>query len=208
MLTFALPILSLLATAPQVDKDAIAALPPLSESASTKLDVTSLTATAAWKSLDPSWSQATDFEAQDLRLGKLRVTRLMPRLLSPHGVLPVEGADRVITSRRGKVLRTKIGQPLLVTGQFSLPQERALLRAIGSVRGGVLTSQTAIQVRGLARPVFFASDRGIRPAWRVRVPTLRLQDARDVWVDADSGDILRQEPVARFHTAVTTEVQP
>jgi MYXO-CTERM domain-containing protein len=110
----------------------------------------------------------------------------------------VEGADRVVVFRDGKAVRARRGAPLAARNAFVLSAGEATVAAVPHVRGSLLVDPTVERVGGFARKVWLAEDGGLRAAWRVRVPTYRLADLSDVWVDAETGAVLKKSAVARF----------
>jgi hypothetical protein len=148
----------------------------------------------AWLSDDPGFRGATDLTVRAQRFGDRFVARVTPSV----GEVPVEGGDRVLVIDARGVRHTGGRASLRPTGAFRLPEHEALVVAVAAVPGSLLGDVTVERVSGLGRRVWLATSTGLRPAWRVRVPTWRLQDLSDVWVDAEDGDVIKRARIARL----------
>lgn len=147
----------------------------------------------AWRAVDPELEAAQGLQVRVRRFGKRVVARATPLI---EGV-PVEGADRVLVVQ-GRRLRAELRATLQPRGAFRLTPEQATAQAASHVPGALFVDATVERVGGFARPLWLAEAGGLRAAYRVRVPTLALRELSDVWVDAQSGQILRRERVARL----------
>jgi MYXO-CTERM domain-containing protein len=151
----------------------------------------------SWLLTDAAFTNASDVSVKARRVGKRFVARVTPIVAG----VAVEGADRVVVVGDDGVRQVEgTGQSLTPMGSFRLPSHEAMLAAFSSVSGGIVGDVTVERVDGFARQVWLASPAGLRPAWRVRVPTWQLADLRDVWVDAVDGSIIKSQPVASLGT--------
>jgi len=141
---------------------------------------------------DPTLARASDLVIQAFRFGDARVLRAVAVL---DGV-PVEGADRRLTVDRTRGARFFAGTPLKTSGAFVLSPEEAVAVGALSARGAVFTDVTVENTAALAHRVYLARGDHVVATWRVRIPTLRITDAIDVWVDAETGAILKERRVA------------
>lgn len=189
---------------------ALAALAPLSASAESGLhqlkahlalmdgtwDVSrakSLMTSQAWTRFDPELRRAADLKVSVRHIGQRVWVRAVPVV---DGKM-VEGADRRFVLGQGGI---EIAPPkaLETSGRFLLSAEQATARAAEQVPTSLFVDPTVERVGAFARPVWVSFGEQIRAAYRVRVPTFQLRDLADVWVDAETGDILRLQKVAKF----------
>jgi hypothetical protein len=155
-----------------------------------------------WLDLDPTWTKAVDADARFWTFGDRKVLRIRPFLQAPGGPVVVEGADRIVTFAATRVADLHIAAPLTPTGRFSLTNAEAVAHALAATPASLLRVAQARDARALARPTWLTVDKSVRPAWRVRVPTLRLQDLTDLWIDAETGAVLRRQPAAQSFAGV------
>jgi MYXO-CTERM domain-containing protein len=147
--------------------------------------------------LDPALAAADDARVRTHKIGVLDIVRVTPIVDGAR----VEGADRVIVKKHGEIVRTRGDRPLNKLSGFDVSEGWATVAATNSVRGSLIQDATVERASGLARRVWLSTDSGLRAAWRVRVPTWRLRDLSDVWVDAQTGEVLKRLAVARFQDA-------
>lgn len=150
----------------------------------------------AWRDLDPTLAAATSLE---VKVRRFRGTTLLRATPSIAGV-PVQGADRTVVVRDGKVVRGQVRTALVPRSTFVLSGGEAVAAAAERVPDNLFTDPTVERLGGLAQKVWLARGDGLRAAWRVRVPTFSLRTLSDVWVDAESGAILYRQLVARFQS--------
>jgi uncharacterized protein (TIGR03382 family) len=157
-----------------------------------------------WLDVDAAFAPADDVRVRAVRFGGDEphvVVRATPVVLG-H---PVEGADRILVVDEAGVRSVQgTGRSLAPLGTFVVAAHEATATAFAAVAGAVVKDATVERVDGFARAVWRAVDAGLVPAWRVRVPTWRLEDLADVWVDARTGAVLQRMPVARFGAPATT----
>ena len=154
----------------------------------------------AWLTTDPGLAGATDVRVRAHRTGPRFIARATPVV----GGVAVEGADRVIIVDAEGLRHVGGRAGLTPMGSFRLAELDATAIAIAGVKGSLIADATVERVSGLARKVWLATPTGLRPAWRVRVPTWSIQDLSDVWVDADTGAILKKQATARLGDVVPT----
>jgi hypothetical protein len=181
-------------TLPRLDLPAASAWRPSTVEAATRHMVQD----PSWLLTDAAFAHADDVTVKAHRIGSRFIVRITPIV---QGV-SVEGADRTVAIGADGVRQTDgVGQSLAPLGTFGVPSHEAMLTAFSSVAGGLVGDVTVERVDGFARQVWLASPAGLRPAWRVRVPTWQLADLRDVWVDAVDGSVIKSQPVARMGVA-------
>jgi MYXO-CTERM domain-containing protein len=150
---------------------------------------------ARWLAADPTFAGADDVVVRGQRVGEQIVVRAQPRVSG----IAVEGADRVVVVDSDGVSRIGSQARSLVPKQaFSLQAHDAVWSASAVVRGSMLTDVSVERVDGLAQQVWLSTSSGLRPAWRVRLPTWQLENLRDVWVDGSTGAVIKSEQVAHF----------
>jgi MYXO-CTERM domain-containing protein len=152
---------------------------------------------AAWLGSDPGFAGASDVTVRARRVGARFIVRATPVV----GGVPVEGADRVIVVDDQGLRHVGGRAPLQAQAAFRIAEHDATAIALAAVKGGLVTDGTVERVSGLARKVWVSTGNGLQPAWRVRVPTWRIQDLSDVWVDAGTGAILKKQATARLGEA-------
>jgi len=141
---------------------------------------------------DPTLVRASDLAIHAFSFGDARVVRVVP---SADGV-PVEGADRKILVDGKRRARFVPGAPLATTGRFDLSAVEAVAKGAERAHAPLFTDVTVEDTAFFARRVYLARGDHVRAAWRVRIPTFRVTDAKDVWVDAETGAILKERFVA------------
>ncbi|MCP4501865.1 MAG: MYXO-CTERM sorting domain-containing protein [Deltaproteobacteria bacterium] len=150
---------------------------------------------AVGRRIDPELQGADKLKINLHAIGAQQVVRVTPYL---NGV-EVEGADRILTYRDGSAQSwSRSSAALLEQHQFSKSAEHALLTAHQATPGSLFKDPTVERVNGFAKKVYLAQGKTLRPAWRVRVPTFHLRDLSDLWIDAQTGELLRRQRVALF----------
>jgi hypothetical protein len=155
---------------------------------------------------DASWTQAQDPQLRRFQFRHTTVFRLQPKLPSPHGLLRVEGADRVLTFRHGVLVDWAIEAPLMPQGEFRISDKEAMGVAIDSQPKSIIRHRHLSRSHSLGERVWLVNHGVMRPAWRLRVLTMRVEDLRDVWVDAHTGKLLKTQTAARLQSAGSAKV--
>lgn len=180
-----------------------AGLPPEALRSEAAVYAREVAETAAYRTLDPTLSVARDLDVHVWTTGRRTAVRLVPLLPGPRDLVPVEGADRTLQFVDGELGALRIDAPLHPTGAFILSRAQTVLAAARAVRGSLVTDEMAARATGLSRPIYLALGDLVRAAYKVRIPALRIEDAREVYVDAETGGILLSEPVARTQATPT-----
>jgi MYXO-CTERM domain-containing protein len=152
---------------------------------------------AAWSTTDPGFAGADDVRVRAHRVGARFVARATPVV----GGVAVEGTDRIIVIDDQGLRHVGGRAPLTRLAAFRVAEHDATATAVAAVKGGLITDATVERVSGLARRVWVSTATGLQPAWRVRVPTWRIEDLSDVWVDAATGAVLKRQATARLGDA-------
>jgi hypothetical protein len=116
----------------------------------------------------------------------ITIERLSPRV---DGVV-VECRDQISVIRAGVRRVVSKAAALTPLNRFRLSPAEGIARALGFAAPAAL-----------ARPVWLGVAGGIRAAYRVRTPATTLAGLYDIWVDADSGAVLKAQPVAQQDSA-------
>jgi hypothetical protein len=132
-------------------------------------------------------------EVSTHRFGTRVVIRVRPEVQG----IRVEGADRLVIMDRNQTTMSP-ARPLRMLATFSVDEPVATAKACDAVDACLFRDPTVEDLRGFAHPVWRASDTGLRPAWRVRVPAFYPRDVREVWVDGATGDVIAMRPTAVF----------
>jgi hypothetical protein len=147
-----------------------------------------------WAQIDPTFSNTSGYALSVFQFGNRFVARIKPQI---HGI-SVQGADRVLRLRDKQWTVVSKNKPLSIRGQFALSKEEAIHIGAAVVPGNLFIDTTVERLGGIAKKVFWATSKGVRPAFQMRIPALNLRNASDVWVDADNGQFLQRQPVALF----------
>lgn len=91
---------------------------------------------------------------------------------------------------------------------FDTPKASFVLNAAEAMEKAILENTKSIikdpyveNINGLFQPIWLMHFGELRPAFKVRAPTLSLLDLKDIYVDAENGDILLIEDTAQFVSA-------
>ncbi|MEM7589582.1 MAG: hypothetical protein AAF320_05455 [Myxococcota bacterium] len=149
----------------------------------------------AWQEFDPSLSNASSFDVKSIPFGgQGQVVQVVPHI---HGI-PVEGGSRVFSLNAKQQLDAlRVGSALEVEGKFVLATQDAIAKAYAVV-GRQPPKQLQNSEKG-AQKVWLHRAGIFKPAWKIIVMGGSAKQTKIVWVDAQTGDILKQQPLMRFH---------
>ncbi len=160
--------------------------------------IKSMLLSPAWREIDPGFVGVSRVVVSAHKMGPRFVARATPMV---DGVA-VNGADRVfVVGDEGIVKMKGVGVSLRPVAPFAIDEHTAMLAAFDGVKGGLVGDVSVERVNNVAHRVWLSTDGGLRPAWLVRVPTWRLEDLKDVLVDANTGAVLQRLPVAKLGVA-------
>ena len=149
----------------------------------------------AWQEFDPSLSNASSFDVKSIPFGgQGTVVRVVPHI---HGI-PVEGGSRVFSlDTKQQLDALRVGSALETQGKFVLAAKDAIVKAYAVV-GRQAPQQLQASENG-AQKVWLNRTGVFRPAWKVMVMGGSAKQTKIIWVDAQTGDILKQQLLMRFH---------
>lgn len=138
-------------------------------------------------------TDALRFQTRTLHVAGQTITRSTPLIDG----LVVEGADG-IQSDFGHGSTFNFTQFPLPHGSFRLSAADCMEAAIAYHHASTLTNPYVERTDGYYDQIWLLHFDEIRPVYKIRLPTLMLADLKDIYVDADTKEILRVEDVAQF----------
>lgn len=112
--------------------------------------------------------------------------------------IPVEGADIINNSLSPKKFYAHFLSP---KASFKLNAAEAIERAVKIHETSLLKDPYVENTLGIYEPIWLIYLGELRPAFKIRLPTLSVFDLKDIYVDAENGDILKIEDAAMFISA-------
>lgn len=114
--------------------------------------------------------------------------------------LPVEGADGVYNDNNyaNQFNYTHFALP---KAAFRLSAAECLDIAIAHHHRSTMKNPYVEKTRGIYEPLWLMHFGELRPTFKIRLPTISIFDLKDIYVDADNGDILRIEDSAQMVSA-------
>ena len=138
-----------------------------------------------------------DFLTQTTTIAGQEVQRLTPLY---NGIV-VEGADAIYS--KGSQLDTfEYIHFKLPDGHFVLSGAESLERAMAIQTSSLIKNPFVEKIEGSFEPVYLMHFGELRPVYKTRLPTLSIFDLKDVYVDAETGEILKVEQSAFFDQAL------
>lgn len=181
--------------AEQTSSEAVAT--PFSDKDAALRFVKRLVESDKYQALDPSFVLADSFASRTFRFGATYIVRIQ---LQKSG-LDIIGADRVFRLTSSSDYRVQLESDLDGFPDFLLSDAEAFNIAMSTGRPSPLPKSAFRDFAALARPVWWAARGEVRPAFRVRIPTLSPVEAEAIIVDAVNGSIIGRRPLAFFQAA-------
>ncbi|MEM7403069.1 MAG: hypothetical protein AAF310_03530 [Myxococcota bacterium] len=149
----------------------------------------------AWQEFDPSLSNASSFDVQELPFGSQgQVVKVVPKI---DGIA-VEGSNRVLSLNNKQQLDgLQVGSQLQTKGKFVLSAAEAVIKAYAVV--GRKPPKQLQNSDKAAQKIWLERAGVLKPTWKVLVMGGSVKQTKMVWVDAQSGDVVKQQPFLRFH---------
>lgn len=144
-------------------------------------------------------SQAAEisFDTKELSVAGQKIIRSTPFI---NG-LPTEGIQGIFINNHGhdQFFYTHFGQP---KSSFKLNAAECLLTAKRASIKPLIHDPFVENIEGMYEQLWLMHLGELRPVFKIRLPTLSVLDLRDVYVDGETGDIIRIDEVAQtsFHT--------
>jgi len=138
-----------------------------------------------------------NFDGRWQTFGEREIFRAKPRI---EGV-PVEGQDHVVEYDRYGFSRFHPPKQLVPSGHFALTESDAIEAAKELASRLPPRLKMQLEVAPTAMPVWTPHHGELKAAFRVRLPSMRVENLLDVWVDAEDGHILRIERAAKTFDA-------
>ena len=160
----------------------------------THQNVEDLLATKQWVALDPTWPERSQHQISVFQFGPRQVVRILPHVAG----LPVLGATRILSVQQGRIVRINDFAPLITKQSFGLGDHEALLIAHEHTPRSIFVDPTVERIEGFTTRLWLVRENRLVPTIKVRIPTLKLEDLRDTYIDASSGRILKRDVVALF----------
>jgi hypothetical protein len=146
-------------------------------------------------------SRRLDFKVMNTIIDGQIITRSSPII---DGIA-VEGADGIYSP--GSNANFYYSYFDLPEGHFNLNAAEALEKAISYHDSTYLTDPYVEKIEGSYEQIWLMHFGELRPAYKTRPPTLSLIDLQDIYIDAETGAILKIEPSAQFASAPKDSLQ-
>lgn len=145
---------------------------------------------------NPSDSEL-DFLSQKTTIAGQEIQRLTPVI---HGFI-VEGADSIY-NKNDKNDFFEYTYFSLPKAQFKLSGAESLERALSAQSRSLIKNPFIEKINGSFEQIWLLHFGELRPVYKTRLPTLSLLDMKDIYVDAETGDILKIDDSAWFADAM------
>lgn len=136
------------------------------------------------------------FEVRKTTIAGQIITRSTPKF---DGI-PVLGADGIFNGNDHHK-QFNYSQFEVPHASFKLSAAEAMEKAIVHNPESLIKDPYVEKTEGLYEPIWIMHFGELRPAFQVRLPTLSIFDLKDIYVDAENGDVLLIEDTAQFITA-------
>lgn len=140
---------------------------------------------------DPS--HAIDFHKVEQTITGQKISRLSPII---DGII-AEGADGIYVEDAQED-HFEYTHFVLPSAKFVISAAEALEKALAEQEHSLLRNPFIEKIGGTYEKVWFMHFGNLRPSYKTRLPTLSIADLKDIYVDAENGDILRIEDSALF----------
>ncbi len=136
------------------------------------------------------------FETKTISVAGQTITRSIPLLDG----LPVEGADGIFNelSDTKHFYFTQFDVP---RAAFRLHEAEAIERVMAAQQEALITDPYVETMTGFTERLWLVHFGQVRPVFKVRLPTLSIFDLKDVYIDAETGEMLRYDDAAQFAQA-------
>lgn len=140
-----------------------------------------------------SWS--VEFDVKKITIDGQVITRETPKI----DQIAVEGADNIYNSLNiAPRAYTHFSKP---KASFELSAARCMEIAIENHSPSILKDPYTENTQGIYDRVWLMHFEELRPAFKIRLPVISIYDLKDIYVDAQNGDILKIEDAAMFLSA-------
>lgn len=141
-----------------------------------------------------SWALPVEFAVKKITIDGQVITRTTPIIDN----ITTEGVDSIDNGYSSLRFYTDFPKP---KATFKLSAAQCIEIAIKSHEKSTLKNPYIEKIEGLYEPVWLFHLDELRPAFKVRLPVVSIYDLKDIYVDAESGKILKSENPAMFLTA-------
>lgn len=142
--------------------------------------------------------KSLSFHTKKINIAGQTITRSTPIFDD----IPIEGADDIFNGdeHKNQFHQTDFRTP---SGTFRLNAAECIEKAITAHGFSTLKNPYVEPIDGLYEQVWLMHFDEPRPAFKIRLPTISIFYLKDIYVDADNGDILRIDDAAQFIHAPT-----
>jgi hypothetical protein len=142
-----------------------------------------------------SWTSNLEFDVKKITIDGQLITRRAPII---EGIL-VEGADIIDDSlNKSPKFYTSLRTP---KASFKLSAAEAMEVAM-KYTPSIIKNPYVENIEGLYEPLWLMHFDTLRPAFKTRPPTISLFELKDIYIDAETGDVLKIEDSAMFLSAL------
>src|SRR5579871_5008936 len=133
------------------------------------------------------------FDVKEINIAGQRIVRSTPIIDG----LPTEGAEGVLINS-GQDRQFHLTRFLSPKSSFKLNAAECIEYALSHNDSSILKNPYVEITNGLYEPLWLMHFDELRPCYKIRLPTVSLFDLKDIYVDAENGEILKIETAAQF----------
>ncbi len=137
-----------------------------------------------------------EFLTQETMISGQELYKLTPII---DGIV-VEGADGIY-SKDSLIDNFEYTYFSLPSAEFKLSPAETMQKALLEQEKSLLKNPFVEKIEGMYEKVWLMHFGSLRPCFKTRLPTLSLPDLKDIYVDAENGELLRIEDSALFVNA-------
>jgi hypothetical protein len=143
-----------------------------------------------------SYKDQLSFHETHINISGQVITRTIPMI---NDVI-IEGADGIINKYNSK---TKFNYTYFPMPKipFRLSPAECMEKSLSISNNSTIKNPYVEKTDGIYEAIWLMHFGTLRPVYKVRLPAISLVDLKDVYVDANTGEILRIEDAAQFQTA-------
>ncbi|HXW53107.1 MAG TPA: hypothetical protein VEL47_03270, partial [Myxococcota bacterium] len=129
------------------------------------------------------------FDVKKINVAGQTITRSTPLVDD----IPTEGIESVHSGKEDRFHLTRFVIPNI---PFRLSAAECMEKAISHHQISIVKNPYVENILGMYQPVWLMHFDELRPTFKIRLPTVSIFDLKDIYVDAENGEILKVEDAA------------